>query len=144
MIPFPMAKWLLKTEPECYSWDDLVRDKRTVWDGISNALALKYLRTMNKGDEAFIYHTGGERAIIGEAEIVSKPYADPKEEDEKLAVVDIKIGRKLKRPVTLDEIKADPAFVGWDLLRISRLSVVPVSEKIWKRIEELSTQTETV
>jgi len=133
-----MARWLLKTEPECYSWDDLVRAKRTVWDGISNALALKHLRTMNKGDQAFIYHTGNERAIIGEAEIVSKPYADPKEEDEKLAVVDIKIGKKLARPVTLDEIKADPAFVGWDLLRIGRLGVVPVSEKIWKRIEELS------
>src|SRR5271169_5212831 len=99
-----MARWLLKTEPDCYSWDDFVRDKRTVWDGISNALALKYLRTMIKGDEAFIYHTGNERAIIGEAEIVSKPYADPKEEDEKLAVVDIKIGKKLARPVTLDEI----------------------------------------
>jgi len=133
-----MARWLLKTEPECYSWADLVRDKRTVWDGISNALALKHLRTIKKGDQAFIYHTGDEKAVVGIAEIVSNPYPDPKEEDEKLAVVDLKLTEKLPRPVTLSDIKADPAFAGWDLIRNSRLGVMPVPEKMWERVIDLA------
>jgi predicted RNA-binding protein with PUA-like domain len=133
-----MAHWLLKTEPDCYSWDDLTRDKKTVWDGVTNALALKNIRTMKKGDLALIYHTGNERAAVGLAEIVSNPYPDPKEEDEKLAVVDLKPKRKLAHGVTLSDIKADPAFAGWIFLRIGRLSVVPVPDNLWKRIEELS------
>jgi len=133
-----VARWLLKTEPDCYSWDDLMRDKRAVWDGVSNALALKHIRSMKKGDEAMIYHTGGERAVIGIAEVVAGPHADPKEEDERLAVVDLKPKRKLARPVTLDDIKADKTFAGWDLLRIGRLSVVPVPDAMWKRILELA------
>lgn len=133
-----MAYWLLKTEPDCYAWDDLARDKRTVWDGISNATALKHVRSMQKGDAALIYHTGGERAAIGIAEVVSAPYPDPKEEDERLVVVDVKPKKKLPHPVTLDAIKADPAFAGWDLLRIGRLSVVPVPKAMWDRVLELS------
>jgi predicted RNA-binding protein with PUA-like domain len=133
-----MARWLLKTEPECYCWADLVRDKQTVWDGVTNALALKYIRTMKKGDLAFIYHTGDERSVIGVAQVISNPYPDPKEEDEKLAVVDVKLTKKLPRPVTLSDIKADKAFAGWDLIRLGRLSVVPTSEAIWRRVEELS------
>ncbi len=133
-----MAHWLLKTEPDCYAWDDLARDKSAVWDGVANALALKHIRTMKKGDAALIYHTGDERAAIGIAEIRSDPYADPKEDDEKLAVVDIKPKKKLTSPVSLADIKADPAFTGFDLLRISRLSVVPVPDKMWERILELS------
>jgi predicted RNA-binding protein with PUA-like domain len=133
-----MKHWLLKTEPECYSWDDLVRDKRATWDGVTNALALKHLRAMKKGDAAFIYHTGKERAIIGIAEVIGDPHPDPKEMNEKLAVVDLKLSRKLGRPVTLEEIKADPAFEGWDLLRNSRLGVMPVPEGMWKRIEKLA------
>ena len=135
-----MAHWLLKTEPDNYSWDDLTRDKKTVWDGVANNLALKYIRTMNKGDLALIYHTGDERQAVGIAEITSKPYADPKEGDEKLAVVDLKPKKKLARPVTLSEIKADKAFAGWDFLRIGRLSVVPVPEAMWARILELADQ----
>jgi predicted RNA-binding protein with PUA-like domain len=133
-----MAHWLLKTEPECYAWTDLVRDKRAVWDGVGNALALKHMRTMKKGDQAFIYHTGDERAIIGVADVVSNPHPDPKEEDERIVVVDVKLARKLPRSVGLVEIKADPAFAGWDLIRNSRLGVMPVPEKMWKRIEELA------
>ena len=129
-----MAHWLLKTEPGCYSWDDLVRDKKTVWEGVNNALALKNIRSMKKGDSALIYHTGGERAAIGVAEIISAPYSDAEES----AVVDIKPKKKLARPVGLDEFKADPAFAGWILLRIGRLSVVPVPPEMWKRIEELA------
>ena len=133
-----MAYWLLKTEPDCYAWDDLVRDKRTVWDGVSNALALKHMRSMQQGDAALIYHTGDERRAVGLAEIVAAPYPDPKEADDRLVVVDVKPKTKLPRPVTLDDIKADPAFAGWDLLRISRLSVVPVPPTMWRRVLELA------
>jgi predicted RNA-binding protein with PUA-like domain len=135
-----MNYWLLKTEPDCYSWPDMKRDKKTVWDGITNALALKHLRTMKKGDLALFYHTGGQRECVGVIEVVSAPYPDPKMEDERMAVVDVKLKKELARPVSLDEFKADPAFAGWDLLRLGRLSVVPVPEKMWKRIEELAGQ----
>ena len=130
--------WLLKTEPSSYSWDDLKRDKKATWDGITNAAALKHLRTMKKGDLVLIYHTGDQRAAVGIAEITRGPYADPKEDDERLVVVDLKPKEKLARPVTLDEIKADKAFAGWDLLRIGRLSVVPVPQKMWDRVMELA------
>jgi predicted RNA-binding protein with PUA-like domain len=133
-----MNRWLLKTEPDCYAWEDLERDKQTVWDGISNALALKHLRTMRKGDLALIYHTADQRAAIGVATVVSNPYVDPKAGDDRLVVVDLKIKKKLPQPVSLSDIKADPAFAGWDLLRISRLGVVPVPEAMWKRIETLA------
>ena len=133
-----MAYWLLKTEPDSYSWDDLVRDKKTAWSGVANAAALKHMRTMKKGDLAFIYHTGDERAAVGIAEVVSAPYPDPEQKDEKLVVVDVKIKKKLPQPVTLATIKADKAFAGFDLVRIGRLSVVPVPEKMWERIEMLA------
>lgn len=133
-----MAYWLLKTEPDCYAWEDLARDQKTVWDGVGNAVALKHIRSMKKGDQALIYHTGDQRAVVGIAKIASDAYPDPKEDDDRLAVVDIKIEKKLARPVTLAEIKADPTFAGWDLLRIGRLSVVPVPEPMWRRIEALS------
>ena len=133
-----MARWLLKTEPDCYAWDNLVKDKRTVWDGVTNALALKHIRSMKKGDLALVYHTGDERAAVGIAEIVTNPYPDPDQKDEKLVVVDLKPKTKLAQPVTLSDIKADPAFAGWDLLRIGRLSVVPVPDAMWSRIEELA------
>jgi predicted RNA-binding protein with PUA-like domain len=136
-----MARWLLKTEPETYSWDQLVKDKKTTWDGVANATALKHIRAMKKGDVALIYHTGDEKAAVGVAEIASAPYADPKEDDEKRVVVDLKAKKKLARPVTLAEIKADPAFAGWDLLRIGRLSVVPVPDTMWARIEALSSSS---
>jgi len=133
-----MARWLLKTEPDCYAWDNLVKDKRTVWDVVTNALALKHIRSMKKGDLALVYHTGDERAAVGIAEIVTNPYPDPDQKDEKLVVVDLKPKTKLAQPVTLSDIKADPAFAGWDLLRIGRLSVVPVPDAMWSRIEELA------
>jgi predicted RNA-binding protein with PUA-like domain len=133
-----MAYWLLKTEPDCYSWDDLIRAKKTAWDGITNFAALKNIRSMKKGDLALIYHTGDERTAIGLAEIVSNPYPDPKQDDERMVVVDLKPKRKLPHGVSLSDIKADPTFAGWILLRIGRLSVVPVPDNLWKRIEELS------
>jgi predicted RNA-binding protein with PUA-like domain len=133
-----MARWLLKTEPSTYCFDQLVKDKKTTWDGVANATALQHLRAMKKGDAVLIYHTGGEKAAVGVAEVASNPYPDPKRDDEKLVVVDLKPKRRLARPVTLPQIKADPAFAGWDLLRIGRLSVVPVPDTMWARIEALS------
>jgi predicted RNA-binding protein with PUA-like domain len=138
-----VAYWLLKTEPDAYSWDQLWKDKKTRWDGVNNALALKHIRTMKKGDLALIYHTGDERAAIGTAEITSAPYPDPAESDERVVVADLKARKKLPRPVTLAEFKADKAFAGWDLLRIGRLSVVPVPPALWERIEKLAQQSES-
>ncbi len=129
-----MAYWLLKTEPDCYSFDDLERDKKTVWDGVANNLALKYLRQMKKGDLALIYHTGDERRTVGVAEVVSDPYIDPKENDPKLAVVDVKLKERLKRSRTLSEIKADEFFADFLLVKMSRLSVMPVTQQQWERI----------
>jgi len=133
-----MAYWLLKTEPTAYSWENLARDGRTVWDGITNALALKNLRAAAVGDEVLIYHTGSERRAVGIARVVKAPYPDPKRNDPKLAVVEIAAVRALKQPVTLEQVKTDPAFAGWDLLRLSRLSFVPVPEPIWRRLLKMA------
>lgn len=133
-----MARWLLKTEPSEYSFDQLVKDKKTVWSGVSNATALIHLRSMSKGDEAIIYHTGDERAAVGLATIASGPYPDPDADDPKRVVVDLKAGKRLASPVSLATIKADKAFAGWDLLRISRLSVMPVPDTMWDRLMTLS------
>src|SRR5690348_3093402 len=107
-----MAFWLFKTEPSTYSWDDLARDKKTVWNGVTNNTALKHIRSMKQGDLALVYHTGDVRAAVGIAAIASDPYPDPKESDPKRVVVDLKPKKKLPHHVTLDTIKADPLFVG--------------------------------
>ncbi|MHC5676736.1 EVE domain-containing protein [Nostoc sp.] len=133
-----MAYWLLKTEPENYSYFDLERDGTTVWDGVNNSLALKHIRTMLIGDLALIYHTGKERQIIGLAEIVSQPYIDPALNDSKRAVVDVQALRKVHQLVTLAQIKQDNKFTDFDLLRLPRLSVVPVREVYWQRLIELT------
>jgi predicted RNA-binding protein with PUA-like domain len=134
-----MSYWLLKTEPNVYSYSDLERDQQTIWDGVNNNLALKHIRTMQVGDLALIYHTGDERKAMGIAEVISPPYIDPKLNDPKRAVVDVMAVRSLHLPVTLVQIKQDSDnFAGFDLIRISRLSVVPVSEEHWRRILSLS------
>ena len=124
--------WVLKTEPSEYAFADLVRERRTRWEGVSNPVALKHLRSMLEGDDALIYHTGNEKAAVGLARIVSAPYPDPS--DPKLVVVDIEAGRPLARPVTLAQIKAEPAFAELGLVRVPRLSVVPVEPGQWKRL----------
>lgn len=136
-----MAYWLLKSEPHVYAYSDLERDGKTIWDGVNNNLALMHIRTMQPGDLALIYHTGDERRAMGIAEVVSDPYADPALNDPKRAVVDVKAVRSLPQPVTLAQIKQDEAFAGFDLLRISRLSVVPVSPEHWQRILQLAGAT---
>lgn len=126
--------WLLKTEPNVYAYADLVRDGATVWDGVANNAALKFMRAMQPGDLALFYHTGDERQAVGIAEITSAAYPDPKESDAKLLVVNVKPLRLLPRPVTLTHVKAEPFFATWALVREPRLSVVPVSPEQWARL----------
>ncbi len=131
-------RWLLKSDPEHYSFADLVRDGQTVWDGVSNNLALKNLRAMRRGDLAIIYHTGDERAAVGIADVASDPYPDPKQKDPRLVVVDLRAKEELPRPVTLEEMKKRTALKDFDLLRLPRLSVMPVSEAQWKVVLALA------
>ena len=133
--------WLFKEEPANYSFDALVKDGKTVWSGVKNPLAQKHLRSVKKGDAIFYYHTGDEKSVVGIAQAMGDAYADPNDKTGKAAVVDVAPVKKLARPVTLKEIKADPAFKDFALVRISRLSVMPVSAAEWRRIEKLSTST---
>ncbi|HTK28232.1 MAG TPA: EVE domain-containing protein [Vicinamibacterales bacterium] len=130
--------WLFKEEPTHYAYDDLVKDGKTVWSGVKNALAQKHLHAVRKGDRIFYYHTGDEKSVVGIAKALRDAYPDPDDASGKLAVVDVAPVRKLSRPVTLAEIKADKAFKEFPLVRISRLSVMPVSDTEWARIESLA------
>ncbi len=133
-----MAHWLIKSDPEEYSFQKLVEDGNAVWDGVSNPLALQYMRQMRKGEQVFVYHTGEERRIVGIAEITSNPYPDPKKKDGKLVVVDLKPVRAVDPPVTLDAVKADPSMADFDLVRLGRLSVMPVSPERWTALLAMS------
>jgi predicted RNA-binding protein with PUA-like domain len=127
-------RWLFKTEPSAYSFAQLEADRRTVWDGVKNALALKHLSAVAKGDEVLFYHTGDEKAVVGIATVARGAYPDPKQKDARLLVVDLEAGRGLPRPVTLAEMRANPKLAGFDLLRLPRLSVMPVSAAQWAEI----------
>ena len=129
-----MKRWLLKSEPGTWSWEDQVKAGSTFWDGVRNPQASNNLKTMRKGDRAFFYHSGEERRIVGIVEVVKEYYPDPKEESGRFGMVDVKAVAPLKAPVTLEQIKADPALGHLALVRQSRLSVVPVDEAAWKRI----------
>jgi len=130
--------WLFKEEPETYSFERLQAEGRTLWDGVENALARKYLRQTRKGDRAFFYETGKRKSIVGLMELISGPVDDPSAEDGKGVAVRVKPIRALKRPVSLAEIKADPAFAHWELVRMSRLSVMGVEPALVQRIESLA------
>ena len=136
-----IMNWLFKEEPANYSYDALVKDGKTVWSGVKNPVAQKHLRSVKKGDTIFYYHTGDEKSVVGIARAMGDAYADPTDKTGKAAVVDVAPVKKLARPVTLKEIKADAAFKDFALVRISRLSVMPVSAAEWRRIEKLSTST---
>ncbi|MCI0411698.1 EVE domain-containing protein [bacterium] len=123
-----MAYWLFKSDPDVYGYQHLEKDKHTVWDGVSNPVALRNLRSCKKGDTVLIYHTGEEKAIIGLAEITKEAYPDPKQKNERLVVVEIKVLERLKRPITLAEVKARKEFADFALVRLPRLSVMPVSD----------------
>jgi predicted RNA-binding protein with PUA-like domain len=129
-----MNYWLVKQEPSVYDYDKLEKEKKTDWDGVHNNLALKHIRSMKKGDRALFYHTGDEKQAVGIIEITTNPYPNSKEDDKRFVVVDVKPISRLKRNITLNEIKKDSLFKNWELVRISRLSVMPVPKKIWDAI----------
>ena len=133
--------WLAKQEPSGprgYNILQLKKDKKTVWDGVHNNLALKHIRNMKKGDLSFFYHTGTERQVVGIMTITSDPYPNPEEDNERFVVVDVKFKKLLENPVTLHEIKKQNKLKKWELLRISRLSVMPVPKEIWDLIIKMS------
>jgi predicted RNA-binding protein with PUA-like domain len=133
-----MGFWLFKEEPAHYSFADLERDRRTLWDGVTNALARKHLRAVREGDRVFFYHSGKERAVVGEMRAAADPRTDPANQDPQAVVVEVEPVRRLAHPVTLTRIKDQPKLAAWDLVRLPRLSGLPVSEEQWKCLEELS------
>lgn len=133
-----MAQWLVKEEPDHYGYDQLERDRKTVWAGVRNPLAQKHLRGIRKGDSIFYYHTGKEKSVVAIAKALTDAYPDPSDASGKLYVVDVAPSQKLLKPVTLAAIKADKAFASFALVRMSRLSVMPVTDAEWQRITKMS------
>lgn len=133
-----MAYWLIKSEPSTYSWDQLVKDKQTFWDGVRNYAARNNLKAMKKGDELFFYHSNEGVEIVGIAKVAKEYYQDPTTDDNTWVVIDVKPVRKLKNAVTLTQIKADKRLADMALVRLGRLSVQPVTEKEWKIVLELA------
>jgi predicted RNA-binding protein with PUA-like domain len=132
-----LSYWILKTDTDVYPYDQLEREGQAVWDGVTNALALKHIRSMSKGDAALIYHAGQGKELVGLAKISSHPYPDPKQSDPRLVVVDVAAQRRLPRRVSLADIKSDPGFADLALVRMSRLSVIPVPAEQWKRLLQM-------
>ena len=133
--------WLVKQEPSGprgYNFSILQKEKTTVWDGVHNNLALKHMRNMKKGDSVLYYHTGDERQAVGIMTVTSKPYPNPEEDNERFVVVDVKYKKQLDNSVSLEQMKKEKSFKNWELLRISRLSVMPVPKTIWDKIISLS------
>jgi predicted RNA-binding protein with PUA-like domain len=130
--------WLVKEEPTHYGFDTLVKDRKAVWSGVRNTLAQKHLRAVKKGDRILYYHTGNEKAVVGIAKATSDPYPDPEDASGRYVAVDVAPVKRLPRPVTLAEIKADTGFRDFALVRIARLSVMPVTDAQWARIEGMA------
>ncbi|HMC67126.1 MAG TPA: EVE domain-containing protein [Gemmataceae bacterium] len=137
-----MALWLFKEEPEHYSYADLERDGATLWEGVTNNLARVHLRQVRKGDRILYYHTGKEKAVVGEMRALADAEPDPDAEDPKAVVVRVEPVKRWKQPVPLARIKSDPDMKDWELVRLPRLSVMPVSEEQWRRVEKLSRELE--
>ena len=134
------TRWLFKTEPSVYSYQQLVKDKKTIWDGVKNNLALKNLKDIKKGDEILIYHTGDEKAAVGIARALGGAYPDPSQKNPRMLVVDIEAVKTLPRPVTLTEVKANKKLANFDLVRLSRLSIMKVSDDQWETMEGMAKQ----
>ena len=132
-----MNYWLVKSDPETYSWHDLVKDQSTSWDGVRSYAARNHLRDMKKGDQVLVYHSGGESAVVGIATVSKSAYQDPTTDDEAWVAVDLKPYKKIKKPVTLEQVKADKRLKDMALVRLGRLSVQPVTDDEWKIIMEL-------
>ena len=129
-------KWLVKEEPANYPFSQFVKDGKTVWSGVRNPVAQKHLRAMKPGDRVFYYHTGNEKAVVGIAKVASAPRPDPNDRDGKLYVVDLVPDKALKQPVTLAEVRAVTRFADFPLVRLPRLSVMPVTDEQWGWIEK--------
>lgn len=132
------TRWLFKTEPSVYSYQQLEKDKKTMWDGVANNLALKNLKEIKKGDTILIYHTGDEKQAVGIARALSAAYPDPSKKDPKLLVVDIEAVKPLPKPVTLAEVKANKKLANFDLVRLSRLSIMKVTDEQWEILEGMA------
>ena len=130
--------WLVKEEPENYNFDQFMADGHTVWSGVKNPVAQRNLRAMKKGDRVFFYHTGKQKAVVGTATVTVEAYPDPKDKRGSLVVVELAPDKKLKRPVTLAEIKSSGSFADWALVRVPRLSVMPVTEDQWAAVEAMA------
>jgi len=133
-----MAYWLIKSEPSKYSWEQFVKDKKTFWDGVRNYAARNNLRAMKKGDQLFYYHSNEGTEIVGIAEVAKEAYQDPTTEDTNWVVVDVKPVKKLKKPVSLAQIKGDKRLADMALVKLSRLSVQPVTDDEWMTVLELA------
>ena len=136
-----VSYWLAKQEPSGprgYPITQLQKDNRTVWDGVHNNLALKYIRMMRPDDMVIFYHTGKERQAVGVMKVISEPYPNPEEDNARFVVVDVEFDHVFQKPVTLQQMKQQPELEGWQMLKIGRLSVVPVSPDIWDKIISLS------
>jgi predicted RNA-binding protein with PUA-like domain len=133
-----VAYWLVKTEPSVYSFEDLQREGKALWDGVTNSLALKHLRSMKKGDLTFVYHTGNEKRLVGIAEIASDPYPDPSKKNPMVPVIELRPKAQLTRVVTLAEIRRMKEFSTFELVRVPRLSVMPVTRETWDALISLS------
>jgi len=133
-----MAYWLVKSEPSVYSWEQFEKDKQTCWSGVRNYAARLHLRGMKKGDQVLYYHSNEGLEIVGIAKVIKEAYQDPTTDDDKWVAVDLKPFRRLKHPVSMDRIKEDPRLKQMALVRISRLSVQPVSDEEWKVVMEMA------
>jgi predicted RNA-binding protein with PUA-like domain len=133
-----MSYWLVKSEPSAYSWDQFVKDKQTSWEGVRNYAARLHLNAMKKGDEVLFYHSNEGLEIVGIAKVIKEAHQDATTDDERWVAVDLKADRKLKKPVSLDQIKKNKLLSNMALVRIGRLSVQPVTDKEWKLIMELA------
>jgi predicted RNA-binding protein with PUA-like domain len=133
-----MAYWLAKSEPSAYSWEQLEKDKQTVWSGVRNYAARIHLRSMKKGDEVFFYHSNEGTEIVGIAKVAKESYQDPTTNDDRWVAVDLKFHKKIKNPVTLAMIKKDKRLANMALVRLGRLSVQPVTDKEWEIVMELA------
>ncbi len=133
--------WLAKQEPDGprgYNFETLKKDKTTIWDGVHNNLALKHMREMKNGDLVLFYHTGVERQVVGIMQVISEPYSNPKEDNKRFLVVNVQYKKSFKRSITLTEMKKHKTFQNWELIRISRLSIMPVPKHIWNTIIDIS------
>ena len=133
--------WLAKQEPtgpRGYNLSTLQKEKTTVWDGVHNNLALKHMRNMKKGDQIIYYHTGDERQAVGVMSVITNPYPNPEEDNDRFVAVNVKFKEKFRKPVSLEQMKKEKSFKNWELLRIARLSVMPVPKSIWDKIIKMS------